>query len=74
MAQQTAVEWLFDELYRRFEMKGDGMEMDKVLEQALQMEKENHEITFNESRLTHPMIGWKHTTFDQYYNETFKPE
>jgi DNA-binding ferritin-like protein (Dps family) len=36
----TAVEWLFIELYEKFEMKGDGREMNKVLEQAKAMEKE----------------------------------
>jgi len=34
----TAVEWLFLQLYEKFEMKGDGREMDKVLEQAKAME------------------------------------
>ena len=43
MAQQTAVDWLFIQLYEKFEMKGDGMEMDKVLEQSKQMEREQKE-------------------------------
>jgi len=38
--KQTAVEWLFLQLYEKFEMKGDGLEMNKVLEQAKEMEKE----------------------------------
>ncbi len=36
----TATEWLFLQLYERFEMKGDGREMDKVLEQAKAIEEE----------------------------------
>ncbi len=35
MAQQTAVDWLFIQLYEKFEMKGDGMEMDKVFEPTI---------------------------------------
>lgn len=35
----TAVEWLFLQLYEKFEMKGDGREMSKVLEQAKEMEE-----------------------------------
>jgi hypothetical protein len=63
----TAVEWLFDNL----DLSG-GSEAIEMLEQAKEMEKEQIERAFNESRLTHPMIGFKHETFEQYYNETFK--
>ena len=38
----TATEWLFLQLYEKFEMKGDGREMDKVLEQAKAMEKNSY--------------------------------
>ena len=27
---------------------------------------------FEESRLTHPMLGFKHQTFEEYYNEKYK--
>jgi hypothetical protein len=63
----TAVEWLFDNL----DLSG-GSEAIETLKQAKQMEKQQTEHAFNESRLTHPMIGFKHETFEQYYNETFK--
>ena len=63
----TAVEWLFDNL----DLSG-GSEAIEMLEQAKEMEKEQIERAFNESRLTHPMIGFKHESFEQYYNETFK--
>jgi hypothetical protein len=63
----TAVEWLFDNL----DLSG-GSEAIETLKQAKEMEKQQHNVTFNESRLTHPMIGFKHETFEQYYNETFK--
>jgi hypothetical protein len=36
---QSAVDWLFTQLYEKFEMKGDGIEMNKIVEQAKSMEK-----------------------------------
>jgi phosphopentomutase len=38
--RQTAVEWLFLQLYEKFKMKGDGKEMNDILDQAKQMEVE----------------------------------
>jgi len=62
---KTAVEWLFDNL----DLSG-GSEAIETLKQAKEMEKEQTEHAFNESRLTHPMIGFKHETFKDYWNET----
>lgn len=42
----TAVEWLFIQLYEKFEMKGDGREMDKILEQAKAMEEKQHNLIY----------------------------
>lgn len=39
--------------------------------ELLAKEKRQLQDTFNESRLTHPMIGLKHETFEDYYNQTF---
>ena len=61
----TAVEWLFDNL----DLSG-GSEAIETLKQAKEMEKQQTEHAFNESRLTHPMIGFKHETFKDYWNET----
>jgi hypothetical protein len=69
MAQQTAVDWLFIQLYEKFEMKGDGMEMDKVFEQAKQMEKEQIENAWSIG-----VCAMDNSTAEQYYNETFKSE
>ncbi len=60
----TAVEWLFIQLYLRFEMKGDGREMDKVLEQAKAMEKEQIINAVN-----YGCPDWEEA--EQYYNETY---
>jgi hypothetical protein len=62
---KTAVEWLFDNL----DLSGGG-EAIETLKQAKEMEKQQIERAFNESRLTHPMIGFKHETFKDYWNET----
>jgi hypothetical protein len=65
MAQQTAVDWLFIQLYEKFEMKGDGNEMDKILEQAKQMEREQMEKAYIQ-----PLFS-DCQTFEQYYTKTY---
>jgi hypothetical protein len=69
MAQQTAVDWLFIQLYEKFEMKGDGNEMDKILEQAKQMEREQIMNAFDIRKID--IAFDKKTTSDHYYNETY---
>ena len=63
-----AVEWL-QEKYKQ-----QGVIFNLQFEQAKEMEKEQMLNAFQESRLTHPMIGFKHETFVDYYNQTFKSE
>ena len=73
---KTATEWLFVQLYERFEMKGDGREMDKVLEQAKAMEKKQI--------INAHLEGWSDAydylqdngskparQAEEYYNETY---
>jgi len=38
--EQTAVEWLANELYEKFEMRGDGILYDEIFNQAKEMEKQ----------------------------------
>jgi hypothetical protein len=38
--KQTTVEWFALELYEKFEMKGDGILFNEILEQAKEMEKD----------------------------------
>jgi hypothetical protein len=64
--QQTAVEWL----EKICNDRGYFL-MSEYFEQAKEMEKERMLNAFEESRLTHPMVGFKHETFKDYYNETF---
>jgi hypothetical protein len=64
--KQTAVDWLIGQLYAP--CRGIPSH---IIEQAKEMEKEQMVNAFEESRLTHPMIGFKHETFVEYYNKTF---
>jgi len=72
--KQSAVEWLVEQLVNDGKLIYDDY---KEIEQAKEMEKEQHKNTFKQSRLSYifdkemPPV-WK--TFEQYYNETFKSE
>jgi hypothetical protein len=72
----TAVEWLANELYEKFEMKGDGALFNDLVNQAIEMEAKQIENAFDD--------GWEranktkhkiHTTLEDmgsnYYNKTF---
>lgn len=66
----TAVEWFFMTMNIRGLLPND--EIVECYNQAKEMEKEQMLNAFQESRLTHPIIGFKHETFLDYYNQTFK--
>ena len=67
----TAVEWFAKQTLSAFIT---DEKFNELLEQAKEMEKEQMLNAFQESRLTHPMIGFKHETFVDYYKQTFKSE
>jgi hypothetical protein len=67
----TAVEWFCNKLSDLDTRPRETLQILEWYEQAKQMEKEQTENAFQESRLAHPMIGFKHQTFEQYYNETY---
>jgi hypothetical protein len=69
----TAVEYIREKLLGN-EYWYEDMTFDQIIEQAKAMEKEQMLNAFQESRLTHPMIGFKHETFVDYYKQTFKSE
>ena len=61
MGQQTAVDWLVEQLL-------DGkLLMPSLIEQAKQMEEEQHGNTWLNGQVN---VGIK-KTFQQYYNETY---
>jgi hypothetical protein len=80
---RTAVEWFFGQSLeltlqlskRRISHRTWELEMVKISEQAKEMEKEQHQETFKQSRLAKvfekdmPPV-WE--SWEQYYNETFK--
>ena len=73
--QQTAVEWLINELqktrdYQRVinEANQSSSSVRDVIKQALQMEKEQHENTWDDSFLFKD--DWE-MKFEQYYQETY---
>jgi hypothetical protein len=69
--KQTAVEWLVNELYEKFEMKGDGILFDEFLKQAKEMEKQqiiDAHLDGQSFSIAIEEIDYA----EQYYNETFK--
>ena len=70
MAQQTATQWLAVKLFNAAPYPSVW---DKFIEQAKEMEKQQHINTWIHSRVEYQgddYIG-KEKTFDEYYNETF---
>ena len=63
---KTAVEQLIETMMRT-KLVPEGTHPNNILfEQAKKVERQQTEDAFNESRLTHPMIGFKHETFKDY--------
>jgi hypothetical protein len=69
--KQTAVEWQHIELSKFLYGKSEFTDANDILIKTKEMEQEQMLNAFEESRITHPMIGFKHETFKDYYNETF---
>jgi hypothetical protein len=61
--KQTAVEWLYERLERMIPRSAlYNIDKREYLEQALEMEKEQHEDSYWE---------FKYENFEQYYKETY---
>jgi hypothetical protein len=82
-AKQTAVEWLIDEItfsernlynwmWIKLKTTLQGYNLEKIIEKAKEMEKEQIKEAFEEGNLYH---GWalKHEP-EKNYNETYKNE
>jgi hypothetical protein len=67
MAQQTAVEWLYEQL---FQVKSGTIQVDKpnLFQQAKAMEKEHLMMAFNDG-IVNSVINKKSS--EQYYNITY---
>lgn len=76
--QQTAVEWLANELYEKMEMKGNGNVFDKILEKANKMFEKQIIDAWEKGDfcIDLPDGTWKqkYESGEQYYNEKFKSE
>jgi hypothetical protein len=73
--KQTAVEWLIQKLTNRENGFFDGfphLSIDKIYEQAKQMEKE--QIIDAANTLLYHSTGPGDTAAEQYYQETFKKD
>jgi hypothetical protein len=70
--KKTALDWFITEFKKEVWFEPDS-ELDiwikELIPKAKEMEKEQMLNAFQESRLTHPMIGFKHETFVEYYNQ-----
>ena len=69
--KQTAVEWLANELYEKFEMKGDGALFNDLLNKANKM-FEQQIINANRDGVDMVVDNVPWITGEEYYNETFK--
>ena len=68
MSKQTAVEWLVEEMILRLSIRIENtFEGNDLIKKAKEIEKEQHEMTFNEALDEH-----SNRWFEQYYNETYK--
>ena len=76
MAQQTAVEWIAEKM-KKLTPPGYQTEISAMLRKAKQMEKQQHQETFKQSRQAKifedglPPV-WE--SFEKYYNETYGKE
>jgi hypothetical protein len=72
---QTAVEWLFSQIPFEWSSSVAAFE---ALQQAKEMEKEQHGQTWDEAINAHDNRGHVHARslidFDEYYNETYKTQ
>jgi vacuolar-type H+-ATPase subunit H len=71
----TSIEWLIKELYTEMNMSGDGRVLDEILEEAKEMQRQEHSKTWDEALRIFEARGhnfvraWE--DFDDYYQETF---
>jgi len=80
MAQQTAVEWLIEQLNKNENIRWRGAPVSELTEQAKAMEKEQtirfaiscHQDILRDRNAPNNLISENLFLFEQYYNETYK--
>ena len=73
MVKQTAVNWFNQQLVERQNGDGDSRSWDEILQQALQMEREQ-KIEFAKKCLDNALdldIRTAHSKVEDYYNKTY---
>jgi len=65
---QSSVEWLVEQIKKDINLRLRGFDIDKALEQAKEMHKQEIIDSFFEGA-----YGGDNISGEQYYNETFKP-
>jgi hypothetical protein len=72
--KQTAVEWLLDNLITEPYSEAHFEHNSECWDKAKEMEKEQHNITWKESRIVKVVDTYheKETSFDDYYAQIFK--
>jgi len=70
--KQSSIELFAIALYEKGFLQGNGDEIQNLLEQAKEMEKNQHANTWDDSRVEDKGDNYvgKQKSFDNYYNET----
>ena len=66
--KQSSVEWLVEQIKKDINLRLRGFDIDKALEQAKAMHKEEIEKTYIKG---YEDKDFSYFDFEQYYNETF---
>jgi len=69
---QTALDWASEEHRKYDEGKSEYFSRGAIDNHARRMDKKQRQHAFEEARLTNPMLGFKHLTFENYYDETYE--
>ena len=68
--KQSSIEWLVEQIKKDINLRLRGFDIDKALEQAKAMHKDEIANAWNDGH-TEGMEGGYCTTYEEYYNETF---
>jgi hypothetical protein len=77
MAQQTAVEWLIDEIIAKQNGKGDSRSMDEIFEKAKEMDKQQKKDAWDRGKYIGESFPQKQIEpeyeqdAEQYYTQTY---
>jgi len=70
--QKTAVEWLVEQIKKDINLRLRGFDIDKALEQAKEIEKDQITEGFKKGLEYWNGEAWKLIDIEQYYKETYE--